>query len=107
METPTFLGMTLDTRLTWKPHIDAIQERTYKKLSLMKKLAGTSWGANAKILQQVYTGAVRPVADYASTSWVTASKSSKNKLDKVQNAGLRIILGAMKTTPIREMEKNC
>ena len=28
-----------------------------------------------------------------------------NKLDKVQNIGLRTILGAMKTTPIAEMEK--
>ena len=70
----------------------------------MKKLAGTSWGANAKILCQVYTGAIRPIAEYASSSWITASKTSKNKLDKVQNAGLRIILGAMKTTPNTDME---
>ena len=43
--------------------------------------------------------------EYASTSWITASKTNKNKLDKVQNTGLRTILGAMKTTPITEMEK--
>jgi ribonuclease HI len=105
VDTPTFLGVTLDTRLTWKPHIETMEQRTVKKLSLMKKLAGTSWGANAKILRQVYTGAVRPAAEYASSSWMTASKTSKTKLDKVQNSGLRIILGAMKTTPIGELEK--
>jgi len=105
VETPTFLGATLDSRLTWKSHIEAVEKRAYKKLSLMKKLAGTSWGANGKILRQVYTGAVRPITEYASSSWITASRTSKSKLDKVQNAGLRIILGAMKTTPIREMEK--
>ena len=71
----------------------------------MKTLAGTRWGANGKILRQVYTGAVRPVMEYASTSWITASKTTKTKLDKVQNTGLRTILGAMKTTPITEMEK--
>ena len=33
----------LDTRLTWKPHIEAVvQARVIKKLSLMKKLAGTT-----------------------------------------------------------------
>ena len=37
--------------------------------------------------------------------WITASKTTKTKLDKVQNTGLRTILGAMKTTPITEMEK--
>jgi len=105
VETPTFLGVTLDTRLTWKPHIEKVEERSLKKLSLMKKLAGTTWGANSNILRQVYIGAVRPVTEYASTTWATASKTSKGKLDKVQNMGLRIILGAMKTTPIREMEK--
>ena len=104
-ETPTFLGATLDSRLTWKQHLENIQERTHKKLAIMKKLAGTNWGANAKILRQVYTGTVRPIAEYASTSWTTASRTSKAKLDKVQNSALRIILGAMKTTPIRELEK--
>ena len=51
------------------------------------------------------TGAVRPVVEYASTIWDTASKTSKSKLDRVQNMGLRIILGAMRSTPIQQMEK--
>ncbi|KAK7101444.1 hypothetical protein V1264_019826 [Littorina saxatilis] len=105
VDTPTFLGVTLDTRLTWKPQIEATEGRAMKKLSLMKKLAGTQWGANSGILKQVYTGAVRPVMEYASSTWTTASKTNKGKLDKVQNMGLRIILGAMKSTPIQEMEK--
>ena len=71
----------------------------------MKKLAGTTWGANSDILKQVYTGAVRPVVEYASTIWDTASKTNKSKLDRVQNMGLRIILGAMRSTPIQQMEK--
>ena len=34
-------------------------------------------GANSDILKQVYTGAVRPVVEYASTTWDTASKTNK------------------------------
>ena len=70
----------------------------------MKKLAGTKWGANSGILRQIYSGTVRPIA--ASTTWNTASTAKKNKLDKVQNMGLCIILGAMKSKPTSEMEKN-
>ena len=55
------------------------------------------------ILKQVYAGAV--VVEYASTTWDTASKTNKSKLDRVQNMGLRIILGALRSTPIQEMEK--
>ena len=86
VETPTFLGVTLDTHLTWKPHLEAVK-------------------ANSDILKQVYTGAVRPVVEYASTIWDTALKANKIKLDRVQNMGLRIILGAMRSTPIQQMEK--
>ena len=71
----------------------------------MKKLAGTTWGANSDILKQIYTRAVRPVVEYATTTWDTTSKTSKSKLDRVQNMGLRIILGAMRSTPIQQMEK--
>lgn len=71
----------------------------------MKKLAGTSWGCNLGVLKQLYTGSVRPVMEYASPSWGTAAKARTNSLDKVQNMGLRIMLGALKTTPVKEMEK--
>ena len=41
---------------------------------------------------------------YASTTWGTAAKTNKNRLDKVQNIALWVILGAMKTTPVHDME---
>ena len=50
-------------------------------------------------------GAVRPSLEYGASAWATAAKTHTNKLDKVQNIGLRTILGAIKTTPIAEMEK--
>ena len=43
--------------------------------------------------------------EYASTTWGTAAKTNKSRLDKIQNMALRVILGAMKTTPVHDMEK--
>jgi ribonuclease HI len=103
-ENPTYLGIKLDRRLSWKPHLTAIEQKAVKKLSIMKKLAGTKWGANSRILKNVYTGTVRPVLEYGMSAWATASKTNTERLSKVQNAGLRIITGAIKTTPIQEME---
>ena len=104
-ETPTFLGVSLNTRLTWKPHLEAVEAKATRKLAIMKKLAGTTWGANSAILKQVYTGAVGPVAEYAYTTWNTVSKTNKSKLDRVQNISLRNILGAIRSKPIQQMEK--
>ena len=105
-DTPTFLGVTLDKRLTWRAHIQAANNKASRKLLLMKKLSGTTWGANTKVLKQVYTGAVRPVMEYGSSAWVAASKSATDCLDATQNQGLRTILAATKSTPITHSWKN-
>ena len=76
-----------------------------RKMALMKKLAGTKWGVNMKILTQVYTATVRPHMEYASSAWSSAAKTNLDQLTKTQNAGLRIITGGMKTTPISELER--
>ena len=69
-----------------------------------KKLAGTDWGANGKILSRAYTGYVRPALEYEMSAWGTAAKSNTQKISKIQNPNLRIITGGMNTTPITEME---
>ena len=103
-DTPTYLGIKLDKRITWNPHIKEMEKRATKRLSIMKKLAGTKWGANSRILRQVYTGNVRPVMEYGSAAWATAAKTNTTRLAKVQNAGLRLITGGLKTTPINALE---
>ncbi|GFS16553.1 RNA-directed DNA polymerase from mobile element jockey [Elysia marginata] len=104
-DTPTFLGITLDKRLTWKPHIQKIKQKAIRRSQIMKKLSGTKWGANSKILRQVYQGYIRPVMEYASPAWSTAATSNLTSLSKTQNQNLRIVLGAIKATPIKELHK--
>ncbi|XP_041377391.1 uncharacterized protein LOC121389807 [Gigantopelta aegis] len=73
--TPTYLGVKLDKRLTWRDQIQKMESKAIQRLSIMKKLAGTKWGSNSKTLKQVYTGSVRAVMEYGSTSW----KKTSNK----------------------------
>ena len=102
---PTYLGVTFDKRQTWKPHLQEAETRARRKLALMRKLAGSTWGADERTLRTVYEGAVRPHLEYGSAAWSSASKSTLQSVDKVQNQALRLITGAMKTTPISAMEK--
>ena len=88
-DTPTYLGVKLDTKLTWSPQISTMHSKGLRKMALMKKLAGTKWGANMKILTQVYTATVRPHMEYASSVWSSAAKTSLDQLTKTQNAGLQ------------------
>ena len=102
---PTYLGVTFDKRQTWKPHIQKAEAKAKRKLAILRKLAGTTWGANERILKTVYEGAVRPHLEYGSTAWSTTAKTNQQALDRVQNQALRLITGAMRTTPIKAMEK--
>lgn len=102
--TPTYLGVTFDKRLTWKHQTEKVEARAKLRLALMKKLTGTTWGADAAILKKMYAGYVRPVLEYGVTAWGAAAKSNFDKVSKVQNQAARIITGAMRSTPIQELE---
>lgn len=104
-ENPKYLGVTFDCRLTWRTQIEASRSRARQRMAIMKKLAGTTWGADEKVLKKLYTARVRPVLEYGITAWATAAKSNFVKISRVQNQGMRIITGSMKTTPINELEK--
>ena len=102
---PTYLGVTFDRTQTWKPHIQVSEAKGKRKIALMRKLTGSSWGANQRTLRTVYESTVRPHLEYGSTAWSTAAKTSLQSVDKVQNQALRIMTGAMKSTPIAAMEE--
>ena len=105
IDSATYLGVTFDRRQTWKPHICNAETKARRKLALLRKLAGTQWGAAEVVLKNVYIGTIRPHLDYGSTTCSSASKTSKYTLDKVQNQALRLITGSMRSTPIKIMEE--
>ena len=84
---------------------NASRKQGKTKLNIMRKLAGTTWGANGKILKQVYQSTVRPHLEYGASAWMTATKSHQQTLEKVQNQALRIMSGSMRSTPITKMEQ--
>ena len=92
VDNPTLLGVTLDTRLTWKAHMEAVAARSVRNLGLLKKLAGTTWGADTNIPRRAYTGAVYPIMAYATTSWATVSNANKSKFDKSKMSHLDPLL---------------
>jgi hypothetical protein len=68
-ETPTYLEVTLDQRMTWATHITKDQVKGKQHLATMKKLDGTSWGTDEIVLKKLHTGRVRPVLEYSMSAW--------------------------------------
>ncbi|GFR98100.1 hypothetical protein ElyMa_004492600 [Elysia marginata] len=49
---PKYLGVTFDPRLTWCKQIETVQKNAVRRTLLLKKLAGTSWGEDMKLLKK-------------------------------------------------------
>ena len=48
---PTYLGVKLDRSLTFPHHLQALRKKLTTRVALMRRLAGSGWGAGAKTLR--------------------------------------------------------
>ena len=93
-----FLGLIFDRKLSWRDHINYLEQKCKKRLQLMRAVAGNSWGANKKVLLTIYRSLIRSVIDYGSIAYNSACESIKKRLDVIQNKALRIACGAFCST---------
>ena len=101
---PVYLGVKLDPRMSLNEFTKDLKTATESRLRLVKRLAGTNWGAEKSVLRQLYIGFIRAKLDYCSCIQNIANKSSLKEIDRIQNQGLRLICGAMRSTPIAACE---
>ena len=74
-----------------------------KSLNLLKVLSRTEWGADRTTLLNIYRSLVRSKLDYGCIVYGSASKTSLAKLDPVHNQGLRLRLGAFRSSPVESL----
>ena len=101
---PKSLGLILDPKLTWSAHIDRLVEQCTKRLNLMRIIASQNWGADLSSLRAFYLAFIRSKIGYAVEIWSSCSNTQLQKVCRIQNAALRLITGALKSTPIAAME---
>ena len=97
-----FLGLIWDTKLTFEPHIKYLKARCQKSLNILKVLSRTEWGADRTTLLKLYRALVRSKLDYGCIVG-SASKTALTKLDPVHNKGLRLSLGAFRSSPVESL----
>ena len=80
------LGVTLDSKLTWKPPITQITRKATTALMQCGQIMGKTWKIKPFMLKWIYTAMIRPIMSYACVFW--AGGLNKNylvkKLTKVQ-----------------------
>ena len=98
-----FLGVLFDRKLSFIPHIKYLKAKCLKALNLLKVLSHTDWGADRTVLLQLYRSLIRSKLDYGSIVYGSARPSYISSLDTVHHQGLRLALGAFRTSPVQSL----
>ena len=98
-----FLGLIFDRKLSFIPHIKYLKAKCLKAMNLLKVLSHTNWGADRTVLLQLYRSLIRSKLDYGSIVYGSARKSYLMMLDTVHHQGLRLALGAFRTSPVESL----
>ena len=98
-----FLGVLFDRKLSFIPHIKYLKAKCVKALNLLKVLSHTDWGADRTVLLQLYRSLIRSKLDYGSIVYGSARPSYISSLDTVHHQGLRLALGAFRTSPVQSL----
>ena len=91
-----------DKKLSFISHIKALKTKCLKALDVLKVLSNTYWGGDRSVLLNLYRSLVRSKLDYGSTVYESARKYLKC-LDTIHYPGLRLALGAFRTSLVESL----
>ena len=102
VDTVKYLGITLDSKLTFKPHIENKIKTAKKYLFATRSSIGSTWGPTPDKLLWIWETVVRPAITYGSMVWAThLTAGLKKKLNKVQRLALTMT-GHYRKAPRRQ-----
>jgi hypothetical protein len=99
-----YLGIWLDSKLSFKTHVEKKIALASKTLIQIERLSNTERGLTFQAMRQLYIACISSIADYGVPIWWNNQKHLLEKFQKLQNQALRKILGVFKTSPISAME---
>ena len=80
------LGVILDVGLMWNDHIEYVRKKCFAGLGKLK-----IWSGVLPSRTKIYNALVLPYLNYCSVAWQECSQCLRQKLERVQNYGMRII----------------
>lgn len=93
-DTLKYLGVLLDKKLTWGPHLTSTIQKCNQAFGALYPLIGKKSKLNIKNKLLLLKQVIRPKALYGCVAWCQAAKSHRRKVQTLQNKILRAIVNA-------------
>ena len=100
------LGVNLNSKLTWKLHINRITRKATIPLMQCRQIVRKTWRIKPSMMKWIYTAMIRPIMSYACVSWAGGlnKKYLVRKLTKAQRLACLMISSAFPGTPTGALE---
>ena len=98
-----FLSVIFDKKLSFIPYIQYLKEKCSKTLKIHRVIAHKDWGADQHILLKLYRILICSKIDYGCFIYGASRKSCIKSLQIVHHEGLRLVLGAFRTSPMESL----
>ena len=85
------LGVSIDENLTWSNYINVISKKISSGIGSIKRISHCVPPAT---LYNIYHGLAQSRFDYCSVVWGNCAKTLPNKLQRLQNRAVRILIHA-------------
>lgn len=97
------LGVIFNKRFTWSSHIDVLKKSLQPRLNLIKCIAAKISNSHPTTILNAIRSIILSKIDYGLTIYGKAPISQFKKIQPMYNAAIRLALGALRTTPIRNL----
>ena len=91
-----YLGVTVDSDLSWKAHIAKIRQKAFAALASIRR---ASHFLPSKTCKTMYNSTVLPHLDYCSTVWHSCRSTLSQSIERIQNYAMQTILKKPLRTP--------
>jgi exonuclease III len=109
-ESTRFLGVWLDRKLNYRAHTEAIRKKMATQTNALTRLAARTWGCSFARAREIYTKCIRSAIAYGASAFHQPTEVYGKPrgivigLAKYQTKCLRVVAGAYKATPVRNLE---
>jgi hypothetical protein len=105
-KTSKYLEVTLDNKLSWRPHIENKIKKAKRTLMAIRLVIGKSWGPSPECAKWSWTGVIRPALTYGAIVWPRSAYQSwaKIKLQRLQRMAPSQIAHTRPSTPSAALE---
>jgi hypothetical protein len=104
------LGVILNKKLSWQPHLHHVKSKLAVQTNVHSRLTASTLGTSLRVSRLLYTAVVQPVITTGCPAWwappstLFYRKGVGEELQRVENSCLKTVSRAYKATPVRSLQ---